>query len=85
MVPELCSKEIEPIQKTVQRMKTHKKGMKTSLFALKNLERKSQDTSIACSIAKFVIKKHLHHSHLFEKTLVRIFSEFDFVVKFGGP
>lgn len=41
-VPELCSKEIEPVEKIVQKMKTHNRGMNAVISTLKNVEKKKR-------------------------------------------
>lgn len=41
-VPELCSKEIEPVEKIVQKMKTHNRGMNAAISTLKNVEKKTK-------------------------------------------
>ncbi|GAA5802140.1 hypothetical protein HPULCUR_007601 [Helicostylum pulchrum] len=47
--------------------------------------KKDRDTTTSVSVLKFLIKKHLEEAYLFESSLIKSYSECDYVVKFWGP
>lgn len=71
------------VDKVVLSTKSHNRGLKITLSALKKMTDKEEETAV--SIYKFILKKHLTESHLFEKEMTAAFSEYDYVIKFWGP
>ncbi|CAO0798235.1 unnamed protein product [Mucor circinelloides] len=65
--------------------KTTNRVLQVSLRALQSITKKDRDTAASVSVYKFLIKKHLEQAYLFEKSLVKSYSECDYVVKFWGP
>lgn len=73
------------VDKVVLSTKSHNRGLKITLSALKKMTDKEEEAAV--SIYKFIIrlKKHLAEGHLFEKEMIETFSEYDYVIKFWGP